>query len=68
MIGYDLCDTLVGGGKIDEIDKIIVFTTLFGATYCIINGGNFGFTSNVCLTPWMGDEIIRFLVFSSKNH
>ena len=40
----DLNGLKVGGGNIDEIDKIKVTPCEFGATHCVLNGDNFCFS------------------------
>ena len=44
MIQYRAFLTTVGGGEIDEIDKIKVTPCEFGATHCVLNGDNFCFS------------------------
>ena len=53
---------LGGREQIDDIEKTIGVCGLFGAHNRTINGDNFGFALNVCLTPCTGgSEVIKVL-------
>ena len=49
-----LSSRLLVGGENNEIEKTIGVCGSFGAHYRTINGDNFGFALNVCLTPCTG--------------